>query len=170
MALTKVRRHPELVSGSIQPSMLSYRRQPKPDCQIMPIRVFAFDQIDFPLPVPAFELFLSRDGCGHVAENFITDEAVDGIAAGKSVDCAIPVLPQPRNQIAGDADIERPVRLAGKDIDARVALNRHGAERDEEWILKQVQGDAITESSSPPRHAEFISASIVPMALIRVVV
>jgi len=138
--------------------------QTQPDCQIMPVGVLALDQIDLPLSVPAFELFLSRDGGAHVTEDFITDEAMDGISGGKPVDCTIPVLPQPRDQIAADADIECTVWLAGEDIDARVALNRHDTERGEEWTLKQVQGDEIKESSSPPRHAELVSACISPMA------
>lgn len=137
-------RHPELVCastaslpGSIPPSVLFHRGQPQPDRQIVPVRVIAPDQVDLPLPVPALELFLSRDGRNHIAEHFISDEAMDGISTGEAFDCVIPVLPQPRDQIAGDADIERPVRLAGEDIDARVALNRHDAERGEGWTLNQ---------------------------------
>ncbi len=160
-------RHHELVSASIPPSVLSYRRQAQPGGQIVPVGVLALDQVDLPLPVPAFELLLSRDGRNHIAEHFISDEAMDGISAGESLDCSIPVLPQPRDQIAGDADIECTVWLAGEDIDARVALNRHDAERGEEWTPKQVQGDRIKMISSPPRHAELVSASILPAALTR---
>ncbi len=157
-------RHAELVSASIpHPAWINWR-EAKPNRQIMPVRVSSFDQIDLPLPVPAFELLFASDGVGHIAEHFKADKTVDTVSTGETFDRAIPVLPQARDEVAGHADIEGSVGFAGEDIDAGVPLKLHRPESADAWTLKQVQGDAITEVSSPYRHirhAEFISASIV---------
>jgi hypothetical protein len=60
---------------------------------------------------------------------------------GEAFDLPIAVLPKPRDQIAGNADVKSAVWFAGKDVDARVAFKRHVWERVEKWTLKQVQGD-----------------------------
>jgi hypothetical protein len=66
--------------------------------------------------------------------------------------------------------------LARKDIDARDALLPHESECAAKWTLKQVQGDedglglevvsgtARNVASKESRHAELVSASIVPRA------
>ena len=45
------------------------------------------------------------------------------------------------DEIARHADVKRSVRLAREDVDARLALYRHGSERGGKWTLKQVQVD-----------------------------
>ena len=134
-------RHPELVSGSIPRSAQGHRRQTQPNCQIMPIRVLAFDQVDLPLPVPVLQLLLPRNGGGHIGEHFEAHEQVDTISVGEAWSLAFAVLPEPCRQIAGDPDVKCAVRFAGKDVDARVAFELHEAERAAQWMLKQVQHD-----------------------------
>src|SRR3546814_129974 len=155
-------RHPELVSGSILPHARSHRRQTKANRQIMPVGVLTLDQIDLPLPVPAFQLFLTRYGRSHVAEHLVSDEPADAVTARVARDGVIPMLPQPGNQIAGDADVERSIGLAGEDIDARVTLELHEPEPAEKWMLRQVQHDEFEAISSPSRHPELVSGSISP--------
>ena len=95
------------------------------------------------VPVPAFELLLARNGAVHVAKQFVADETMDGIAVGEPFDCSAAVLPEPHAKITGHADVNGAVRLAGEDIDAGLALERHGSEIAAPWMLKQVQHDGI---------------------------
>jgi len=152
-------RHAELVSASIAPSkaeargdgwtlkrvqgdelLSGQRRQAQSHGQIYPLRVFAFDQVDLPLPVPALELLFPEDSALHVAEHLEAHEAMDTVSAGKAGDAARPMLMQARDQVRRDADVERPVGLAGQNIDARLAI--HSApETADRWMLKQVQHD-----------------------------
>ena len=131
----------------------------------MPVGILAFNQVDLPLPVPALQLLLARDGGADIAELLEPDEAMDVVAACEALDLTVSMLPKSRDQIAGNADVKRAVRLAGKDVDARVALERHERERVEKWTLKQVQGDEIERTLPEVRHAELGSASIVPSTL-----
>ena len=132
---TPASRHAELVSASIPV------HQTERLGQVAPFRVSRLDQIDFPRPVPILELFLARDGIGHVVEHLDMDEPVDGIASDETVRLATTMLPQSLGEVRGDADIKRASRLAGKDVDARVALGRHAPVIAAQWMLKQVQHD-----------------------------
>jgi len=147
MSVIAHKRHPELVSGSILPAAQINRKQTKPDRKIMPIRVLAFDQVDLPLPVPALELLLAGDCRGHVAEHLVADEVADVVLTGKALRSAFPMLIKPREKVAGHANINRPVGLAGQDVDARLPIELHGTERAEKWTLKQVQGDDYRHGS-----------------------
>ena len=171
-------RHPELVSGSISPLARSKWRQTQPHRKVAPLRVLAINQIDFPLPVPALELLFSRDCGDYIAINFKVNQPVDGIAVGETRRLAIVVLPHPRKQIGRHADIQRPKMSRGQKLNARDALLSHGPACAAKWTLKQVQGDengldsvcsltfAFKRNSTYTqfRHAELVSASIVPQA------
>ena len=154
-------RHAELVSASILPQATSVlgdkwtpkqvqgddlptgtkRQQAQPNRQIMPIGVLALDQIDLPLPMPAFQLLLAGNGAFHVAEQFVAHEAVDLVATGEAFDGFIAMMPQSANQVAGDAYVKRPMSLTGEDVNAGLALWSHAAENAAKWMLKQVQHD-----------------------------
>ena len=141
-------RHPELVSGSILPPTRSKRWQSNAHRKVAPLGVLAIDQIDFPLPVPALELFLPLDGGVYVAVHFEMDEAVDGVFRGMSGQGVVAVLPHAAEQLGGDADIQRAIVLARKDIDAGVSFLPHETELGARWTLKQVQGDGLSMGSA----------------------
>ena len=131
------------ISVHVRGETLPDRIKSKPDCQIMPVRVLALDKVDLPLPVPTLELFLSQDGVFHITENLISDEAVDAITFGETLDLTVAMLPEPRDQVARNADVQRPVTFTGKYVDAGSSLDCHHAEPDGKWTLKQVQGDVL---------------------------
>ena len=138
-------RHPELVSGSI--FSLAGSRGVKAEChgEVLPVRVVLLDQIDFPRPVPSFQLLFASDRAGHVSEHLEAYEAEDIIARGKSGIGAGAVLVKTREQVRGHSDVDRSIVPAGEDVDAR--LLAHGrttnTSRAEEWMLKQVQHDGV---------------------------
>jgi hypothetical protein len=158
-------RHAELVSASILQSAMSVQVeewtlkqvqgdahsatckgwQTQPDRQIVPVRIFGFDQVDLPLAMPALQLFLSGDGACHVTEHLEADQRMNVIPGRKPFGGPFPMLPESRDQVAGDSDVKGAVCLAGKDVDTRGTFELHGAEFAVEWTLKQVQGDGITE-------------------------
>ena len=161
-----VSRHPELVSGSISPrsqavigarwmlklvqhdggvgeQSVAYRGQAQIDCQIGPVRVFGFDQVDLPTAAPVFELLFAADRAGHVVEHFETDKAVNAVSRCKSWRQLITMLVKALDQVRRYADIERAIRLAGEYVDARLLGFLHGPRIGSRWTLKQVQGDAI---------------------------
>jgi len=53
------------------------------------------------------------------------------------------VLMEPTNQVRRYADINCAIRLAGKNIDARLFLLSHGHGIADQWMLKQVQHDEL---------------------------
>ena len=134
-------RHPELVSGSISAFTRSYRRQSKACRKVVPVCIVAFDQIDLPLTVPTLQLFFPRDGRGHVFKQFVTHQPMDGIAAREASAISAPVLPKSCSKVTRHTDVERAKRLAGKDVNAGLALEMHEPVIAGEWTLKQVQGD-----------------------------
>ena len=149
------------------------RRQAQPHRKIVPITIRLIDQIDLPLSPPVLELLFAGNRIHHVAKHLEMDEAIDPVTRGKSRRRIIAMLPQPAQQIRCDANIQRAIVTARENIDARVAILPHGPERGAKWTLKQVQGDEngldldISRQTPFPhqsRHAELVSASIVPQA------
>jgi len=122
---------------------VAYRGQSQIDCQINPLRVFGFDQIDLPLTMPVFQLFLARDRAVHVVEHFKADKAIYRIFFRKAFGHTRAVLVQALDQIRGYADVERAVRLAGEYVDAGLFRLSHGRYMGAPWTLKQVQGDGL---------------------------
>ena len=170
-------RHPELVSGSIPPITWNKRRQAQPHGQVPPLRVLGVDQVDLPLPMPVLELLFAQDRPLHVAEHLEVDEAVDLVSPCEPRKQSLTMLHQPLQQVRRDADVDRAVVPVRKEIDARVPLFAHALGNGERWTLKQVQGDEegfgleLFPNPSQPhfqpqtRHAELVSASIMPHAL-----
>ena len=136
-------RHPELVSGSIAKLALPNRRQAQPHRQINPLRVFGIDEIDFPRPMPVFQLLLARNGRLHCAENFEMDQSVDCIFGSMPWHQTAAMLRKPFQKVRGDTDVERAVKLAGKYIYARLLFLSHWQSLAAKWTLKQVQGDGV---------------------------
>ena len=107
------------------------------------MRVGLVDQVDLPRPVPVLELLFAGNRALHIAEHLEMNEHVNVVFRGVPRDRIVAMLPEPAEKIGGYADVKRAVGLAGKDVDARVSLSRHGPERGAKWVLKQVQDDEI---------------------------
>ncbi|MGF7171726.1 hypothetical protein FHS91_003427 [Sphingobium xanthum] len=143
IALTPTR-HAELVSASIR----TCRRKPKADREIDPFRIVTLNQVDLPLPVPALELFLAQDRTFHGAEEFVADEMVNAMSAREAGDRAGTVLVKPANKVRCNADIQRSMARACKDVDAGL-LFHSGSEGAARWMLKQVQHDDFEDKHRP---------------------
>ena len=174
----KKHRQPELVSGSIGRPALPKRRQTQPNSKVRPNRITLVDQIDLPRPMPILQLFLAQYGPLHVAKHLKMDKAVNRIFRGMAGHRPAAVLPDADEKIGRHTDVERSVKLARKDIYARVFLVSHQRSITAKWTLKQVQGDEFfalcvspqfqrqkprcTPQRQPykPRHPELVSGSI----------
>jgi hypothetical protein len=156
-------RHPELVSGSIAPPARRYRWQTQPHSQIGPARVIGIDKIDFPLPMPVFQLFFTRYSRRHISEQFIMNKSIDGIFGRVTRRKIVTMLVHALHQIRSHANIKRAIEPTRKDIDARLFFFFHGSSDAAKWTLKQVQGDSFfccRRRYDAPRHPELISGSI----------
>ena len=164
-------RHPELVSplvtvvpGSIAQLRLRYRRHSQPDSQIHPVRVFGINQIDFPRPMPIFQLLLARNRGLHRAKNLKMHQSVNRIFGSMSRRHTAPMLRKPLEQVRRYADIKRTIMLACKYVYARSFLVSHTLDSAAKWTLKQVQGDIggrmTVTCHHNIRHPELVSGSI----------
>ena len=82
------------------------------------MRILAFNQIDFPLPMPTLELFFASDRVVHRAEELEAGEAVHGIFRREAFDAITAMLVKPGDQVGRDADVEGSVLSAGENVDA----------------------------------------------------
>ncbi len=138
-------RHPELVSGSIVRLAPSNRRQTQPHCQINPMRIFGIDKVYLPRAVPILQLLLASNGSFHRAEQFKINQPVNGIFGSMAGRQMTAMLRKPFQQVGCDADVERTVKLARKNIYARLLFLPHRRSLAAKWTLKQVQGDGVGE-------------------------
>ena len=164
-------RHPELVSpsvtvvpGSIGQLPLRYRRHSQPDSQIHPVRIFGINQIDFPRPMPIFQLLLARNRGLHRAKNLKMHQPVNRIFGSMPGCHTAPMLRKPLEQVRRDTDIKRTIMLACKYIYAWGFFVSHTLDSASKWTLKQVQGDAggrmTVTCHRNIRHPELVSGSI----------
>ena len=139
-----VRRHPELVSGSIVPHGPPYRFQSQPNREIGPMRIIGIDKVYLPWSVPILPLLFACNGRRHISKYLIMDKAVNRIFRSMTWCKIVAVLIHALRQVRRHADISRPKQLVGKDIGARLFfLKRHGQRFTAKWTLKQVQGDEM---------------------------
>ena len=136
-------RHPEIVSGSTYPGALNYGFNAKINGQVAPVRVVALDEVDLPAPAPPLQLLFAFDGGGHVSEQFESHEPVDSVARREAREPHGTMLMETREEIRSHPDIERALRLAGENVDARLLVHTdlNSIGRAEKWMLKQVQHD-----------------------------
>jgi hypothetical protein len=85
--------------------------------EITPAGIGGLDQADFATARPGLYLFLSGYGRSHVGSHFKMDEHPASVSGGKPKRDTFPVLIDPRDQIAGDTNVECAVSLAGHDVD-----------------------------------------------------
>ena len=91
--------------------------------QVEPAWIVPFNKIEFPVPSPVFELLLVGYRGQHILEELEIDEFLHRMPGGESGDIAAAVLVYPAHQIGRYADIDRAICIAGKDIDARLAVH-----------------------------------------------
>ena len=86
--------------------------------QVSPLTVCGLDQIKLPRPTPVLDCFLTRNGRFHCLVRLEPDQGMNTVFLRKAFRKIILVLPNALNQIGSHADVERPIALAGEDIDA----------------------------------------------------
>ncbi len=70
--------------------------------------------------MPALELLLTRNRLVDRPELFEPDKPMDTVLRREAFHLAVPMLPQPGNQIRSHADVERAIFPAREDVDTRL--------------------------------------------------
>jgi hypothetical protein len=108
--------------------------------KVTPFRIVRLNQIDFPLPMPPFQLLFARNRVGHRFKRLGTNKPNCAIVSCKSWRRASLVLPKPRGEVRRYADVDCSSLLAGENVGARLST-AHSKAYGEAWMLKQVQHD-----------------------------
>src|SRR5262249_46332937 len=87
--------------------------------EIDPMRVGAFDQVEFPLAFPFLDLLFPANRTFDRIVQLEPDQLVNAIARCETRDGLALVLEHPLHEIGGHANIQRPVRLAREQIDVK---------------------------------------------------
>ncbi len=85
--------------------------------EIGPVRVFGFDQPQFPVTLPALYTLFPVDSSIDIAMLFEPDKAMDFVLSCKADAFIVAVFPDTSKQIVRHARIERPISLRGKNVD-----------------------------------------------------
>ena len=94
--------------------------------QIAPIEIILFDQINLPMPVPALELFLSRDSKRHRIKLSEIDEPFQIIFASKSSRPTGTMFMEAFQKIGSHANVQNAIFPVGHDIDAWLEVHDTG--------------------------------------------
>ena len=105
------------------------------------MRIFGVNQVNLPSAVPILQLLLARNRDLHRAKNFKMHQPVNGIFGSMPRRHAAAMLRKPLQQVGGNADVQRPIKLAREYIYAWRFFISHALESAAKWTLKQVQGD-----------------------------
>jgi hypothetical protein len=73
--------------------------------EIAPLRIFAFDQLQLPLPRATLERLLAQDRILHRGVKLEPNKHLAAILLGKSVDHALSMLPRALNEVRGDTNV-----------------------------------------------------------------
>src|ERR1700751_5117921 len=92
--------------------------------KIGPMRVFAFNQIDFPVTVPLLDLPFPEERCLKAFMGFEPHETVHAVFGGKAGDGACFVLVNAARKFEGRPDVESPMGFSGEEIDERHRADR----------------------------------------------
>lgn len=95
--------------------------------EIAPLWVRGFDEFKLPLAKPALDLFFALDGFEHEVMLFVPDEQFAAVFLCEAFDLAFSVQLDAREEIAGDAGVERAVALRRENVDGDEIVARHGA-------------------------------------------
>jgi hypothetical protein len=85
--------------------------------QVAPAGIVLLDQLDFPAAMPILQLFFPRNRFLRRCERFDMNQQVHAIFFDEFGTSAAAVLLEPSSKVTGDADVERPVWLAGENVD-----------------------------------------------------
>ncbi len=99
--------------------------------KIVPLWVSGHDQADFPGSGPSFQAGFALDGGAHVAVRFGVDQAVEVVPSGECRSDAFLMLANPVGEVAGYAQVQRPVRAVGHDVNP---AGGHGWDGGREWL------------------------------------
>jgi hypothetical protein len=99
----------------------------QPDGQILPVRIAADNKPNFPSSRPVFEVLLTLNGAQQIAIDLGIDQPVKPIARRKSRSDPHLVFAHATRQVVRRADIQRPVRAVGHDVDPTGRHNPHNA-------------------------------------------
>src|SRR5690606_36119278 len=122
------RRNPPYLSSSSPrrrgPSRLQWRK-PQIFRQIAPAKVVLLDQLQLPHAPPLLDPLLPQDRVFHRGMLLKPDEALHAILQRKTRHSTLAMCVDALDQVRCDADIQRPVALARKNIDRRLKLALH---------------------------------------------
>ncbi|MCC2635927.1 MAG: hypothetical protein K0S48_3813 [Ramlibacter sp.] len=118
--------------------------------EIVPIGIAFFDQPQFPGAIPLLQPLFSQDGMFHVAVEFVEDEAMHLVAFGETRG-VLQVLPDAPHQVAGDADVKRPVPPACEDVHAGQLVVHPTSLMREPWV------PAFAGMTSWPETRDFVT-------------
>src|SRR3954468_11791820 len=90
----------------------------------MPVGIVAFDQLDLPIPPPAFEALLANNCGGGIVEDFVIDELIDAMVMGEAGNKFFLVLVYTPDEVVRYADVDCPVFTTRQDVD--VEMSDHG--------------------------------------------
>lgn len=102
--------------------------------QVLPLRVLAFYQLQFPLSLPFFDRLFTRDSRHHSLMHLIPSQHMDAIFLGKPFYEVVLVFPYSLYKIGCHTDIESPVSLTGKDVNTRLFRHRLLLRHPGEWV------------------------------------
>ncbi len=91
--------------------------------------------------MPVLQLLFAFYRGLHFTKQLKMDKAIHRIFRTISRHRMIAMLPHPTDKVRGNANVERAVKLASKDVDAGLLFLSHLGSLAAKWTLKQVQGD-----------------------------
>ncbi len=77
--------------------------------EVLPIGIVPLDEVDLPVTQILLERLLPTDGVSHRFVRLVPDEPFQPVPLGEARKPPLFVLADPREQLAGDADVERPM-------------------------------------------------------------
>src|SRR5205085_9696009 len=90
--------------------------QCKADVEVTPVGIVFLNQSDLPIAPPLLDLFFACDCRHRVIIALEPDEPIDAVSGGEASQQLVLMLVHPTDQIIGDAQIQRPVSPARKQI------------------------------------------------------
>src|SRR5260370_30076711 len=84
--------------------------------KIAPVGIFSDDEGNFPRPRPMLDVLFPLDRSADLVMTLGVDQPLQAVALSEALSHTLAILPNAPRKIAGDADIERPVRPGRDDV------------------------------------------------------